>query len=72
MTNNQSLIDYIKSHISELGVNIDCSRFEENYGGYIDSRDWFMRFNDNEISIDRYLEGLSENTLQKMKNSIDK
>ena len=69
--NKQSLIDNIKTHLNELGNNIDCSRFEDSYSGYTYSRDWFFKFNDREISIDTYLKGLDESKLQKMNNSID-
>ena len=70
--NKQSLINNIKAHFEEMGNNIDCSRFEDCYGGYVDSREWFIKFADEEISIDIYLNGLSEDTLRKMNNSIDK
>ena len=69
--NKQLLIDNIKSHLPTLGINIDCSRFENSYSGYQDSRCWFMKFNDGEISIDTYLNGLSEDKLHTMNNLID-
>lgn len=66
MNEKQELINNIKENLDKIGVNIDCSRFEDYYGGYCDSRDWFMKFDNGQISIDVYLGGLSEDKLKKM------
>lgn len=66
----KELILKIKENLDKLGVNLDCSRFEESYGGYCDSREWFMRFVDKEIDIDKYLNGLSEEKLKLMVEKI--
>lgn len=70
MKAKQNLIDLIKENIDKIGINLDCSRFEESYGGYCDSRDWWMKYCDNEISLDKYLSGISINKLEKMANLI--
>lgn len=47
-------------------INIDCSRFENTYGGYQDSRDWYMQYVEGEISLKKYLNNISEQILDKM------
>ena len=64
------LIAIIKSNLPKLGIDIDCSRFEESYDGYRDSRDWYLQYADKIIDLDRYLSHISKEKVQKMVDII--
>ncbi len=70
MNDREYLINKIKENLDKIGINIDCSRFEESYGGYVDSREWFMDFDNGRISIDVYLSRISEIKLKLMLESV--
>ncbi len=63
-------IAQIKENLEKIGININCSRFENSYDGYCDSRDWYFQYADKHISLDIYLNGIDENILDKMIESI--
>lgn len=64
----QTLINVIKANLNDIGVGLDCSRYEDSYSGYVDARGWYMKYAEEEIDLQTYLEGLSLETLKKINN----
>lgn len=64
------LINKIKNNLDKIGINLDCSRFEDSYGGYCDSRSWFTKYCDKEIDLDTYLSHISEEKLSRMVENL--
>ena len=68
--NKQTLINKIKENAHHLDYLLDASRYENDYGGYADSREWFMKFLDKEIDIDTYLTNISEEKLKLIASNL--